>query len=34
VLDVDKATFQIPKDYEKIDFAEIRKRLKNDPNQP
>jgi outer membrane lipoprotein-sorting protein len=34
VLDVDKAVFQIPKDYEKVEFAEIGKRLKNDQNQP
>ena len=34
VLDVDKTSFQIPKDYEKIDFAEIRKRLQGEQNQP
>jgi len=34
VLEVDKTTFQIPKDYEKIEFAEVRKRFQNKQNQP
>jgi outer membrane lipoprotein-sorting protein len=29
VLDVDKTLFQIPKDYEKIEFSKLRERLKS-----